>query len=53
MKKLLLTLVVMVAAAGLVAAGAEGEGAQAEDVTVTMYKWGLPAGQEDWTQNKR
>ena len=50
MKKLLLTLFVMVAAAGLVVAGAEGEGAQAEDVTVTMYKWGLPAGQEDWSE---
>ena len=50
MKKLLLMLVVLVAAAGFVAAGAEGEAAQAEDVTVTMYKWGLPAGQEDWSE---
>lgn len=49
-KKLLLTLAVLVAAAGYAAAGAEGEGAQAEDVTVTMYKWGLPPGQEDWSE---
>ena len=44
MKKSLLALVVLVAAAGFAAAGAEGEAARAEDVTVTMYKWGLPAG---------
>ena len=50
MKKSLLALVVLVAAAGFAAAGAEGEAAQAEDVTVTMYKWGLPAGQEDWSE---
>ena len=43
MKKLLLSLVVMVAAASLFAAGEQGE-----DVTVTMYKWGTPAGQDNW-----
>ena len=46
MKKLLFPLVMMVAAASLFATGAEEE----EDVTVTMYKWGLPAGQDDWSE---
>ena len=43
MKKLLLSLVVMVAAASLFATGVEEE-----DATVTGYMWNTPAGQDNW-----